>query len=73
MLAGSPEGDGCYGCLSQVALAALKVLWLLSQVALAKVVFSKLFRMEKKPSLIALARFPEGDGYYDGYYGFLAR
>ena len=36
-LAGSPEGDGYYGLLGQVALAALRVLWLHSQVALAKV------------------------------------
>ena len=34
--------------LSQVALGALKVLCLLSWVALAKVVISKLLRMEKE-------------------------
>ena len=50
--------------LSQVALAALKVLWLLSQVALVKVAISKLFSMERKPSWVALAGSPEGDGYY---------
>ena len=31
--AGSPEGDGYYGCLARyVVQAALKVLWLLNQV-----------------------------------------
>ena len=35
---------------SQVALVALKVLWLLNWVALAKVVIRKLLRIKREPS-----------------------
>ena len=41
-----------------------EAVWLLSQVALAKIVISKLFRMEREPSQVALAGSPEGHGYY---------
>ena len=37
-------------------MAALKLLCLLSQVALAKVVISKLFRMEREPNKVDLKR-----------------
>ena len=39
-----------YGTFSQVALAALKVLWFFYRIALAKVAISKLLRMKRGSS-----------------------